>query len=131
MANHSNDLDFEIQFFKGILSRDPQFAQALAALGDAYTKKGMYEEGLVIDKQLTLLRPDDAIAFYNLACSYSLLNQVSLAFENIKKAIRLGYDDFGYLMRDEDLRNLRKDARFMKYANELKARVNKTEGMIS
>ena len=49
---------------------------------------------------------------YNLACSYSLLGELDLAFSTLKKAIDLGYDDFGYLRIDPDLENLRKDERF-------------------
>ena len=41
-------------------------------LGDAYTKTGQWEKGLQIDQRLARLCPDNALVFYNLACSYSV-----------------------------------------------------------
>jgi len=115
MKERHRDIDFEIQFYEGIIKRKPDFADALSALGDLYTKKGLYKKGMGIDERLSLIRPDDPIVFYNLACSYSLLNETDKAFRSIKRAIRCGYDDFDYLEEDKDLLNIRKDSRFKKY----------------
>lgn len=117
--NHS-DIDFEIQFYENILKRKPDFAEALLAIGELYTKKGLYEKGLEIDKKLLQLRPDDAAILYNLACSYSLLNRVDDAFSTIKSAIRCGYNDLDYLMKDDDLTNLRQDNRFQEFFAQIK-----------
>ncbi len=105
-------LDFEIKFFEGILKEKPNFIQALLALGDTYTKRGLFEQGLSIDKRLTGLRPDDPVVWYNLACSYSLMNDTESAFKAINKSLLLGYDDFDFIEKDPDLENLKKDARF-------------------
>jgi tetratricopeptide (TPR) repeat protein len=106
------DLDFEISFYEGVLKKRPDFFQALTALGNAYTVRGDYAEGLKIDLRLSRLRRDDPMVHYNLACSYSLLGKIDSAFKTLKNAIGLGYDDFNYLRRDPDLENLRKDKRF-------------------
>lgn len=110
-----SEMDYEISFYKGILDKSPEFIEALSALGDLYTKKGLYEEGLKIDLRLSVLRPDDPIVLYNLACSYSLLNNIDVALMNIKKAIKRGYSDIHHMEQDQDLDNLRKDARFKRY----------------
>ena len=117
------DIDFEIAFYESILKKTPQFIEALAALGDLYTKKGFYEKGLDIDEKLSKLRPHDPLVFYNLACSYSLLKNIDKAFKNIKRAVDLGYNDLSYLEKDLDLDNLRKDGRFMEFLLKIK---NKT-----
>ena len=117
------NLEFEIEFYENILKKKADFVQALTALGNAYTQKGLYEKGLEIDKKLIRLRPDDPIVFYNLACSYSLLQQIDLALEALTKAIELGYDDFDYMQADADLANIRRDERFN--ATILKLRVFK------
>ena len=109
------DIDFEIQFYEKILKRKPDFIEALAALGNLYSKKGLYREGLEIDKRLVHLRPEDSLAFYNLACSYSLVKDLDKAFGTIKQAIDLGYNNFSYLEQDQDLTNLRHDQRFQEY----------------
>jgi hypothetical protein len=49
---------------------------------------------------------------YNLACSYSLLKQIDLAYKALENAIEFGYADFAHLLSDTDLKNLMTDRRF-------------------
>ncbi len=115
-----DDIQFEISFYEKLLLKRPHFFEALVALGDLYTKEGFYEKGLAIDKRLSQLKPQDSIVFYNLACSYSLLNQIDASLDAIKKAIELGYSDFEYIHWDDDLINLREDPRFKEYFKKVK-----------
>ncbi len=101
------DLDIEIAFLEGVLRRDPEFVEALQILGDDYTRRGMVEKGLEVDEQLSRLRPDDPLVYYNLACSYSLSERFELAAAALERALELGYRDFKWMSRDPDLRNLR------------------------
>jgi len=119
---NENDINFEIEFYNGLIEKNPNFVEALIALRDLYTTAKMYQEGLAIDEQLVLLRPDDPIILYNLACSYSLLKDVSKSFRAFKKAINCGYTDFKHLERDDDLNNLRKDRRFQEYLARVKVK---------
>ena len=102
------------------LKNNPNFAQALIALGEIYTKKGLYDKGLNIDKRLLKLKPDSPIVHYNLACSLSLLGDISASFKAIKRAIDLGYDDFPFMHNDPDLSNLRSDERFLELIKKVK-----------
>jgi tetratricopeptide (TPR) repeat protein len=113
------DLEFEIRFFEGISRRDPNFIDALQILGDAYTKTGQWDKGLKIDQRLSMLCPDNALVFYNLACSYSLMKQLDAAFAALGQAVKLGYDDARWLIKDPDLDNLRQDNRFEKIRGDL------------
>lgn len=108
------DLDFEIRFFEGVIARDPNYVEALQILGDAYTKTGQWAKGLAIDERLAHLCPTNSVVFYNLACSYSLLNRLDEAFEALEQAVKLGYKDTRWLTKDPDLENLRRDARFVR-----------------
>ena len=117
--NQNNDIDFEIGFYESILKESPNFIQAMMALADLYTKKGLYREGLNIDESLARLRPDDPVVFYNLACSYSLLNNPSAALKAAKTAVELGYDDFEHLHNDPDLANLLVDPQFQQYLKDV------------
>ncbi len=106
------ELDFEIEFFEKVLSINPQNVEALRALGTAYTARGSYEEGLSVDLRLVRLRPQDPLVHYNLACSYSLLEQTEQAIASLRRALDLGYEDIEYMRRDPDLANVREDPRF-------------------
>lgn len=101
-------LDVEISFIEGIVQRDPDYVEALQILGDDYTKRGRFVDGLKVDEQLARLRPMDSTVLYNLACSYSLTGEVNGAFAALHRALAAGYDDFKWLAQDPDLENLRK-----------------------
>lgn len=105
-------LDVQIEFMEGVVRRDPRYVEALQLLGDNYTQRGRYSEGLGVDEQLAQLEPDNPLVFYNLACSYSLTDQCERAAEAIEKALGLGYDNFKWLARDPDLRQLRAHPRY-------------------
>ena len=102
------DLDIEIGFLEGVVKRDRRNVEALQLLGDDYTQRGRYEEGLKIDRRLARLCPGDSLVQYNLACSFSLTAEYRKAANALRKAIQYGYRDFDHLRRDEDLAPLRK-----------------------
>ena len=104
------DLDVQIGFLEGVTRRDPEYLEALQTLGDLYTRRGKFDEGLTVDEQLSRLRPADPVVYYNLACSYSLTRRLDQAAGALCKALELGFRDFKALTKDPDLANLRKDA---------------------
>ena len=123
----SKDLDIKIQFMEGIVRRDPEYVEALQLLGDHYTQRGRYEQGLKVDEQLSRLEPHNPLVFYNLACSYSLIGEVDPAATALEKALALGYRDFKWLAKDPDLRTLRKHPVF----REIEAKIRKMNVKIS
>jgi tetratricopeptide (TPR) repeat protein len=123
--NAIEDLDFEIQFLEGVLRNSPHFIEALINLGELYTKRGLYLKGLEVDLKLSQLRPDDSTVFYNLACSYSLVDDLEKAFASIKAAIEKGYGDFQHLEQDDDLSKLRQFPPFEDFFAQLKPRQRK------
>ncbi len=107
-----SDARFEIAFFEGVLRHAPDFIEALICLGDLYTKEGYPEKGLRVDQRLARLRPEDPVILYNLACSYSLMDELPAARRTMAAALEIGYDDVEYLLKDADLRNLLEDGEF-------------------
>jgi tetratricopeptide (TPR) repeat protein len=101
------DLDTRIEFMEGIVRRDPDYVDALQLLGDDYTQRGRFTEGLNVDERLARLEPESPLVFYNLACSYSLTDQFDRAAFALEKALNLGYRDFAWLARDPDLKKFR------------------------
>jgi tetratricopeptide (TPR) repeat protein len=115
-------LDFELDFFGGILRRNEGHVDILRAHGNNLTLKGRYADGLEIDKKLIQLRPGDALAHYNLACSYALLKKPDLALKTLRRAVELGYRDFRYMREDRDLETVRHDPRFRQLLREFESR---------
>lgn len=119
---HTEEMDFEIRFCEELLKKKPDFVEAMQLLGNLYTQKGEYQKGLAMDEQLAQLKPRDPVVLYNLACSYSLINDTNKALRAIKKAVNCGYDNFFHLEQDSDLENLRQDGRFRRYLERVKSK---------
>ncbi len=105
-------LDFEIEFYERLLKKNPDETTILIALGNAYTERGLYEQGLSVDKKLVSLTQDEPVFYYNLACSFSLLKKQKEAIKALSKALEFGYRDFKHIKIDRDLDNIREDSLF-------------------
>ena len=104
--------EFELEFFGGVLARDPLNPEVLRVHADNLAAKGLHDQALEADLRLTRLRPDKPIPWYNLACSYALTGMTDKALDALDRALRLGYDEFSRIRRDPDLNSLRADPRF-------------------
>jgi tetratricopeptide (TPR) repeat protein len=113
-----NQLDFELEFFSGILEREPSYVDVLRVMGNNLTLKGRIKEGLDVDRRLVQLRPKDSLAHYNLACSYAILRKTDAAIQTLRRAVELGYRDFRYMRQDHDLDAIRDDPRFRQLLRE-------------
>lgn len=121
-APDQSQLDFELDFYAKILETNPDFVDVLRVQGNNLTLKGRYVEGLQIDKRLVQLRPADALAHYNLACSYALLKKPEQSLKTLRRAVELGYRDFRYMREDRDLESIRHDPRFRQLLREFENR---------
>ena len=117
-----SQLDFELDFFSAVLQRYPDYVDVLRVLGNLLTLKGRYAEGLQVDRRLVQLRPTDALAHYNLACSYALLKRPDQCLKTLRRAVELGYRDFRYMREDRDLDAIRHDPRFRQLLREYENR---------
>jgi tetratricopeptide (TPR) repeat protein len=119
--SEQRDLDTKIEFVEGLVRRDPNYVDALQLLGDHYTQRGRFTEGLQVDERLARLDPENALVFYNLACSYSLTDQFDRTALALEKALDLGYRDFAWLAKDPDLKKFRVQPAYV----EIKARIRR------
>ncbi len=119
------DLDTRIGFMEGLVRRDPDYVDALQLLGDHYTQRGRFTDGLKVDERLARLEPGNAVIFYNLACSYSLTDQFDRAALALERAFQLGYRDFDWLAKDPDLDKLRQQPQYREI--QAKIRLLKTQ----
>ena len=102
----------ELGFLESVRKRLPAHQRTLEALGHLYTRTGRYADGLQVDEALIRLRPDDPVAWYNLACSQSLTGQPEQALQALGNAMAMGFDDVAAIRGDQDLASLHADPRF-------------------
>ncbi len=121
-STDQSQLDFELDFFEGVLGRNPGYVDVLRVMGNLLTLKGRFAEGLQVDKRLVQLRPNDALAHYNLACRFALLKRADQSLKTLRRAVELGYRDFRYMREDHDLDSVRHDPRFRQLLREFEAR---------
>jgi len=119
-VTEQRDLDTKIQFIEGLIRRDPDYVDALQLLGDHYTQRGRFTEGLHVDERLARLEPENALVFYNLACSYSLTGEIERSVLALDQAIKLGYRDFKWLAKDPDLKKLRAHPAFLEIKEQIR-----------
>ncbi len=117
-AADQSQIDFELEFFSGVLEHAPNYVDVLRLMSKLLTLKGRYAEGLQVDRRLVQLCAADPLAHYNLACRYARLNRHEQCLKILRRAVELGYRDFRYMREDRDLDSIRHDPRFRQLVNE-------------
>jgi hypothetical protein len=112
-------LAFDSGILECCLRRDPDDTEVLAELAETCTRLRRYRRGLQLDRRLVRRRPKDPFARYNLACSLVLTGDLPGAAQQLLTAARLGYRDLEHLLRDPDLRRLRRDPSFVELRTRL------------
>ena len=98
---------FEYDFFLSLYKKLPNDENVITILAELHTRYENFNDGLILDRKLVLLKPTDPIAHYNLACSLSLKKKYSESIKSLNKAIALGFSDFSLMFNDNDLSGLR------------------------
>jgi hypothetical protein len=89
-----------------------QMAGQTRAVGLMRSKR--FDEAETLLDLMTEKFPQSPTARYNLACLQAIREQIDEAFENLEKAVELGFRNVLHIKNDPDLANLRKDKRFAK-----------------
>ena len=111
--------DFEIELFKGVLKRRPDYVDVLRVLANNLAARGDRKASLAADRRLVKLRPNDAAIRYNLACNLCVLGRKNEAMDHLEQALELGYEHLEYLTEDRDLAPLHREPRFLKMLEKL------------
>lgn len=112
-------LDFLADILEVEVGRHPANIDALAELGNVYTRQGRLERGLTIDRELVRRVPANPTVHYNLACSLSMLGSITEALDALERAVELGYRDPDFMQTDGDLEKLREEMRFQSLVRKL------------
>ena len=107
-----SQLDFDVDFFEQLLSRNESDVEVLRVLAELVSKKGDVDRAVDLDQRLADLLPEDPLVRYNLGCSLARAGQNREAIASLSQAILLGYDDLAHLEVDPDLDSLRNDPEF-------------------
>jgi len=105
-------IEFELDFFAALVERRPDYVEVLKAHAKNLALARRHHEGVQFDRRITRLRPHDALARYNLACSLALVRLHDEALDELRRAVELGYRDFTFMLKDRDLDGIRRDPRF-------------------
>ena len=117
-----NQIDFELEFFGGVLQHSPDYVDVLRLMSKLLTLKGRYADGLQVDRRLVRLCAADPLAHYNLACRYARLKRPDQCLKTLRRAVELGYRDFRYMREDRDLDAIRHDPRFRRLVRDYENR---------
>jgi tetratricopeptide (TPR) repeat protein len=107
-----NQLDFDIDFFEGLLARNGDSVEVLRVLAELVSQKGLVHRAVELDRRLVDVLPSDFLARYNLGCSLARAGKSDEAIDALSRAILLGYDDLAHLEVDPDLDSLREHPEF-------------------
>ncbi len=76
-------------------------------IGNGFLEEGRYARAAEQYRRAIGLAPQNATAWYNLACALSRLEKIKQAVKALRKAVDCGFDDLEWLKKDPDLDNLR------------------------
>jgi len=92
------------------LRRRPYDTSWLNSLGIYYTLAKDYKKGEEQFKKILERDPSHQIAVYNLSCIASLDNRPDEAVELLRRAVKMGMQDWRHMEKDRDLDNIRDHA---------------------
>ncbi len=113
MNLNQSQAEFEVEFFRRVLSINGRNLEVLRRQAELLSRQGEHEAALRLDRRLAELLPDCCIAHYNLACSLALCGCFDEAVASLERALILGYHDFAHLEADSDLEPLQSHAGFL------------------
>ena len=88
------------------------FKQAIINLSTAYMKYKRFDKALEMLQAGQKKFPEDPLIDYNLACYYSLTENLGPGLSALQKAVEKGYKQFKQMETDPDLNNLRQSGEY-------------------
>ncbi|NBX29296.1 hypothetical protein EBR04_02390, partial [bacterium] len=78
-------LEFDIDFFERLLTRNADSIEVLRILAELVSRKGLVKRAVELDRRLVELMPDDFLARYNLACSLARAGRPDEAIDSLSR----------------------------------------------
>jgi tetratricopeptide (TPR) repeat protein len=109
--------------FKLLLANEPRKAEAWFFLGLSLHSQQRYRDAIQAYIVADSLEYAPARTRYNMACSYSLLNENGEAIHAIARAMNAGFRQLQLLLTDTDLDNIRNEPAFQELVMQLEQRI--------
>jgi len=101
-----------IAIFEDQLKKVPEDARARVLLANSYAAQERFDDAKREADMAMVLRPDDTMILYNVACVFCLMNNSKDAMIALKKARDAGYSNPAWARQDPDLAILQGDPEF-------------------
>jgi len=111
-AYASKDWSKAAALYDQLAASAPQVGRFWYRLGVAQQSQGNHEQALAAFEKALSVGAPGAIVHYNLACVHATMGQPDAAIEELREAVKQGYNQPDQLTADADLASLRADARF-------------------
>lgn len=89
------------------ISRTPQQEESALLRGIELYKQENFKEAIREFTKAVVEDPQSSAAHFNLACCYSILEEMKDAYHHLEKAVELGFDDYDRILQHEALTYLR------------------------
>lgn len=99
----NNYVHREIALYEEQVRKVPEDARVRVLLAGDYAMQGRFEDAKREADMAMILRPDDSMILYNIACSFCAMNNIPDALVAIRKAWESGYRDPIWTRQDPDL----------------------------
>lgn len=116
---YTANFDAELRRLQWRLRMNPNDRDTLFEIGMKYLQIGDTKNGILYLNKAVAVSPKDGITHYNLACAYSVAGRVDQAMDALENCVDYGYTDLDWMLKDGDLRNVRKHPRFAKLVKRL------------
>jgi tetratricopeptide (TPR) repeat protein len=98
---------------------NPKNGLTFNRLGFSYYHLGKYNEAVSPYRRAIAISKNPTV-MYNLACTFNKINQKDSCFQWLEKAALGGFNQYQYIIQDEDLKNLKGDKKFESIVNKIK-----------
>jgi non-specific serine/threonine protein kinase len=107
-----NYLHRELAMYEEHVRKVPEDARVRVLLAGDYAIQGRFEEAKREADMAMILRPDDSMILYNVACAFCAMDKAADALNALRKAWETGYRDPIWTRQDPDLALLHGDPEF-------------------
>jgi len=101
-----------IKYFESAAEQDSENVHIWLALGWCHKRVGKLDMAIQSLEEALAFEPGEAIIYYNLACYWSLANNVKLALEYLSRAFSIDPDYRDLIGGERDFDPIRSDPRF-------------------